>query len=198
MDDYLLGSWEGFVTLRLDPAPSTGFTFFDSNSTTAVRIRFSSIRALPEPLASQVLSVWPDEAHSGQKLLDATVSAVDGTVENFQGDVLGSDRTCLSSLAGRNGSNPFQGATSSGVMVYRYPGMHGAGSEAVVMDFPVGTEHLAPTGMSVPFFIKASTLITRQTRFEMNEFPHSLHNGFELGGLHKVTGGGGPCSHSDD
>lgn len=187
IDHYFLGVWEGVINERIDPAP-TGFEdLFDAKHQARIRVRFTSLNSFAEPLASEVLGVWPDQNHTGQKLPSGSVSDAVGVLENLNADVTGSDDAQIKALSSLGNHNPFLGATSNTVEFYRYPGMHGAGSEADVMVFPVGSQGVSPTGMSVPFMMKASTLIQKQSKFTADEVPHGLQLGFEISGFHKVS-----------
>lgn len=195
MDNYLLGTWEGSINLRINPAPTEGFIFFDKNSTAPIRATFSEFGPLPETPAAEALLVWPNNSTT-QKFKDVTVSDAYGIVENLSKDVVGSDGNCFKAFSSLGNSNPLLGATSDAMQFYRFPSMHGGGSEAMVMEVPPDTKNLVTNLMSVPFFMKASTLILENPQYVANEFPHSLDNGFRINGFHKVTGGGGACPNN--
>jgi hypothetical protein len=197
IDDYVLGSWEGKINLRIDPAPAAddiGADLFDTTSQATIRITYKSLQPIPSEFGgANALHAWPDLEHGHQYLLDVKLMDAVGAVDNFNGNVMGSDGTCIKALSLLGNRNPFLDATSGDIQFFRWPGMHGAGSEADVMVFPDGARSLYHTGMSLPFSMKASTLILPNPQYVVDEFPHGIHRGFELSGLRKVSGGGGAC-----
>ena len=129
VDSLLLGTWEGTVSKRIDPAPTGNpmFTkYFDEADTAPIRLTFTRLEK------GTKLGDW-----TGDPIASHQTYIAKGTVSDF------ADLTALGK------KNPFLGASTGEVELYRRASMHGLGNDNHwVMTYPTGTTQVTGNGMS--------------------------------------------------
>jgi hypothetical protein len=179
IDGALLGAWEGTVSKRVDDSS------FDDAVRVPIRISFGSL----SPLSN--FNVWS----SSKTLPDGKRSAMIGTVENFSSAVKASDGKCFASLASLGSKDPFLGASSPAVKLYRVAGMHTPGDQVIVLDYPSGTKGLSANGMDGLRILHPGGLLLKSPGDDWDSIsirPHGTPNGNRVE-LRPVKGGGGGC-----
>jgi hypothetical protein len=141
-DSYLLGTWVAQVSTRLpkDKIVSMGplTKYFDPTKKVPVHITLSKAQARPAL----------DDYRLGKKISDAATMILSGVIDNFDNDVTdgGKSYPALSKLGA---ANPFLGASSGAVELYRLGNMHGVpGDSHWVLTYPPGTQNTTGNGMS--------------------------------------------------
>jgi hypothetical protein len=166
IDGAFEGVWEGDVSART----STGF---DVTHRVPLRVRF-------DHLAQQAnLHAW-----SGTTTLhDGEVFALEGHIENWSTAVDSHDGHCLASLTAMGASNPFAGASSGDMSIFRLGGMHFPADEVVVVVYPAGTTGLTAEGMTGLHVMTPGDLLRVSPTTDdvtLDLFPHGAPNGNSL------------------
>jgi hypothetical protein len=172
--------WEGTVARRLSDSS------WDPNTSVPLRITIRSQDA------ARGLPVWGD---TSKLLADGPVSELVGAIDNWSQNVQGSDGHCLQSLTAMGRSNPFAGARSGDVRLFRMATMHFAGDQVMVLEYPPGTTGLSQSGMGGITVLHPAAFIqtARDPRWHVQELrPHSAPDG-NVVSLHPASGGGGGC-----
>jgi hypothetical protein len=185
IDQQGLGAWEGWASRRIPDGG--GLHQFDPNNPVPIRVTFASTSPRPNS------NVWD---LAGPLLPDADIEALVGTLDNMTQNVLGADGGCFPSLSSQADTSPFFGASSGAVRMYRLAGMHAAGDQVEVFEYPAGTMNLSPSGMGGMYFFGPQSLLSSPVPPSLQDgqefFPHSTPNGHVLQ-LAPVDGGGGGC-----
>lgn len=145
MDSLLQGTWEGDVSQRIQPAPTSaiGGTYFDSSVRVPVSITFTRTK----PIFPKGLSDW----RGVSPMKDGVSVGLFGKIDNWNSAVAsksgsGSTLPALSSYGNRN---PFLGATKPAVQLYRHSNMHGVRyDDHWVFQYPMDSGNLTVSGMS--------------------------------------------------
>lgn len=178
--DSSASAWEGTVSKRVSDSA------WDWKPSVPLRITIHSqdrARGLP---------VWGD---TSKLLADGAVSELVGTIDNWSQGARASDGRCLPALAAMGKSNPFAGAHSPQVRLFRMATMHLAGDQVMVLEYPGGTTGLSQTGMGGITVLHPAAFIQtgKDPRWHVQEFrPHSAPNG-NIVKLSPVSAGGGGC-----
>ncbi|MGZ6142762.1 MAG: hypothetical protein ACXWLM_05460 [Myxococcales bacterium] len=173
--------WEGTVTRR------TSASAWDWNATVPLRITIGSSKP-----ALRGLPVWGD---TGKILADGPVLEMEGAIDNWYHAVRDSKGKCYPALTGMDKANPFAGAKSGHVALYRMATMHFAGDQVMVLEYPQGTTGLSQNGMGGITVLHPAAFIQTGTdpRWHVQQFrPHSAPNG-NIVELRPASGGGGGC-----
>src|SRR5262249_20866649 len=137
------------------------------------------------------LLVWG----STSTLPDGQRFAMQGTIENFGAAVQDSTGACRASLKAMGVKNPFAGASDGAVQLWRVAGMHFAGDQVIVLQYPTGTQGLSQNGMDGLRVLHPGGLIQKTPSDVWSSMvirPHGTPNGNTIE-LHPVRGGGGAC-----
>lgn len=140
LDTRLLGTWEGSVSERLASPQGTGpfVKAFDPAKRVPIRIQLTSAKKA-NPLA--------DYKPPG-KLTDAHTMMLEGAIENWDHDVTEGGKK-FPSLQAMGKKNPFLGASTGAVELYRLGNMHGVtGDGHWVFTYPAGSLSLTTNAMS--------------------------------------------------
>jgi hypothetical protein len=148
VDGHLEGEWEGTVSERLATPQGSGpfAKAFDASKRVPIHVTFTKAKQQVNDLA---------DYDGKKKLSDQETFLLTGTIDNFSKDV--SIRgTKYPSLAAMGAKNPFLGASSGGVELYRLGNMHGTmGDGHWVLTYPPGSQSLTGNGMT--FTLTAQT-----------------------------------------
>ena len=158
IDSFLLGTWEGQVTPRLEKPISLGgplVTYFDEKSRVPVLIHFDEIK-LREPNG---IYNWSGNG----RLKEEKSYQLNGTILNMTQDYTTAEGKKYPSLASMGDRNPFLGAKDGAVNLSRYSNMHGLPyDDHWVLTYPDGSQNLSTNGMTHRLeFFDPATLIAK-------------------------------------
>jgi len=184
VDGAYLGAWEGLAARR------TSTSDFDRtvSKQVPVRVTFSSLEKINS------LKIWDDAAHL---LPDGDVYRLKGTVDNLAHGVTSSAGKCLPALSNLKTANPFDGADTGAIDLYRLAAMHFGGDQVMVFSYPQGKSGplggLGFNGMGVLTTLQPASFLQQDpgsTWLQVSIRPHGRPNGGLLI-LHPATAGGG-------
>lgn len=139
LDSRLLGTWEGSASeAYAAPVGHAPFLqYFDESKRVPIRIKLDALEAMP------TLSDY-----AGGALTDAATYRLKGRIENWDWPVTAGDKT-FPALTSLGAKNPFAGASSGSVELYRLGNMHGQNNDGHwVLTYPNGAKNLTGNGMS--------------------------------------------------
>ena len=179
--DTAFTAWEGTVSKRKSASA------FDPSKLAPIRISISSYTA------ARAIPVW-DVVTKG--LPDGAVDNLVGAIANFSSAVKGSDGKCIPALSSLGTANPFSGARSGAISMFRMATMHFPGDQVMVFEYPAGTTGLATSGMGGITILSPAGLLQDSAKDpfwgDQQINPHAAPNGHVMH-LHPVSGGGGGC-----
>lgn len=165
IDGNYLGVWEGDASRR------TGERKFDPNDRVPLRIRFTKLEA------NGVLPLWDSPT---EELSEGELYKLVGTIENFDRPVKGSDGKCYPALTALGENNPFHGARSGMVVIYRHPHMHKSGDQVSVVKIPEGSTDWSPEGMSMLQMFSPAGFVSPKAIEPIEYGPHGMPMGNDL------------------
>ena len=170
LTSVLLGTWEGVVSTRLAP-PAAG-RIFDEQATTPIRMTLDSLSSIG------TLTDWA----AGSPIEKADNFRLQGTIDNFDSSVEG-----FPPLRDLGTKEPFKGASSGKIALYRLGNMHGQSADGHwVLDYPKGSEALTVNGMTIEgaglFAVGAASLIQKRPSSDLEEIVIRAHLPFQANG----------------
>lgn len=164
-DSRLAGTWEGTVSERL-ATPQGGGPFAKA---------FDDGKRLPIHVTLDVTQRFGSlQEYDGHSATDQPTYKLTGTIDNFDRDVDDGGKH-YPSLAAMGDANPFKGATSGKIELYRLGNMHGIQNDGHwVFTYPVGTQSISGNGMSFTLAaLSASSFLTHAPALDRIEIkPH--------------------------